>query len=200
MRQFVVFVLALCAGGFPLAQGAVESGRSIGPLMARVTVEVFSDFQCPHCRTLHEQTIGRVKDEYARKGRIRLLHRDFPLPMHAYARQAALLANAADRIGKYDDVADALFRQQDIWAASGNVEAVVDSVLTPDEARKVHELAKDPALAAALQRDIDFGTRLKIAQTPTLVITKDLQPQRVAGFVSYGILSRFLDQLLAASR
>jgi protein-disulfide isomerase len=191
----LVVAIALCAAATAAAQGG--STRSVGPLMARVTVEVYSDFQCPHCKALHEQTLGRVKDEYAAKGRIRLVHRDFPLPMHPYAKQAALLANAADRIGKYDQVADVLFQQQDAWSATGKVEEAVDSVLTPAEARKVRELAKDPEVAAGLQRDIDLGNRLKVTSTPTLIIAHDLKPERVTGFVTYGILSRLLDQLLA---
>ena len=197
MRNLLVLAIALCVVALPAAQQGSESGRTVGPLMARVTVEVFSDFQCPACKSLHEQTLGRVRDEYARKGKIRLVHHDFPLPMHAFAKQAAILASAADRIGKFDQVSDALFRQQDSWAISGKVQEVVDSVLTPAEAQRVHELAKDPAIAAALQRDIDLGTRLKVDQTPTVIVTHDLKPERVAGFVSYAILSRFLNQLLA---
>lgn len=197
MRKCLVLVIALCAAVTAAAQGGSESNRAVGPLMARVTVEVFSDFQCPACKALHEQTLSRVRDEYARKGKIRLVHRDFPLPMHQFAKQAAILASAADRIGKFDLVSDALFRQQDGWAASGKVQEVVDSVLTPAEAQRVHELAKDPAIAAAVQRDIDLGNRLKVNQTPTVIVTRDLKPERVAGFVSYAILSRFLDQLLA---
>lgn len=139
----------------------------------------------------------RVKEDYALKNKIRLIHHDFPLPMHPYARQAALLAAAADRIGKFDQVSEALFKQQDVWAANGKVEEAVDSVLTPAEAKQVHQLASDPAVAAVVQRDIDLGTRLGITSTPTIIFTKDLKSNRVTGSVSYAILKRYLDQLLA---
>jgi|SRR5262245_35079335 len=173
------------------------SGRSVGPIVARVTVDVYSDFQCPSCKALAEQTLSRVMEDYAKPGKIRLVHHDFPLPMHAHAKEAALLATAADRIGKFEPVSEALFKQQDAWAASGNVAAAVDSVLTPEEAKKVHELAKDPAVAAVVQHDIDLGTRLNITSTPTVILTKDLKSNRVVGVVSYPILKRYLDQLLA---
>jgi protein-disulfide isomerase len=178
------------------AQGG-GSGRAVGPVVAKVTVDVYSDFQCPHCKVLEEQTLSRVKEDYALKGKIRLVHHDFPLPMHPYAKQAALLAAAADRIGKFDQVSAALFKQQDAWAASGKVEDVVDSVLTPAEAKKVRELAKDPSVAAMVQRDIDLGARLNITSTPTIILTKNLKSDRVTGSVSYAILKRYLDQLLA---
>jgi len=117
--------------------------------------------------------------------------------MHAYAKQAALLAAAADRIGKFDQVSQALFKQQDAWAATGKVEEAVDSVLTPAEAKKVRELANDPSVAAVVQRDIDLGNRLNITATPTIILTKNLKSNRVTGFVSYAILKRYIDQQLA---
>ena len=181
---------------FPSAQ-TPPSGRAIGPIVAKVTVDVYSDFQCPHCKALEEQTLPRVKQEYALKGQIRLVHHDFPLPGHPYAKQAALFAAAADRVGKFEQVSDVLFKQQDTWGANGKVEEVVDSVLTTAEARKVHDLVNDPSVAAVVQRDIDLGTRLNITSTPTIIITKNLKSERVVGFVSYSILARYLDQQLS---
>jgi protein-disulfide isomerase len=195
LARALTFGLLVAAAALASAQSG--SGRSVGPIMAKVTVEVYSDFQCPHCKTLAEQTLNRVKDDYALKGKIRLVHHDFPLPMHAYARQAAQFAAAADRIGRFDQVSEVLFKTQDAWAENGKVEAAVDSVLTPEEAKKVHALAADPAIVALVQHDVDLGTRLTISSTPTIIITKDLKSERVVGFVTYPILARYLDQLLA---
>ena len=192
----LVLALASVFVALPAAQSG-GSGRAVGPITAKVTVDVYSDFQCPHCKVLAEQTLNRVTEDYALKGLIRLVHHDFPLPMHQYAKQAALLAAAADRIGKFDQVSQALFKEQDAWTANGRVEEAVDGVLTPAEAKRVHDLATDPAVAAVVQRDIDLGTRLGINQTPTLILTKNLKSNRVTGAVSYAIMKRFLDQLLA---
>jgi protein-disulfide isomerase len=195
-HALAVLALASIFVAFPAAQ-SVGSRRAVGPITAKVTLDVYSDFQCPHCKVLAEQTLNRVMEDYALKNAIRLVHHDFPLPMHQYAKQAALFAAAADRIGKFEPVSAALFRLQDTWAANGKVEEAVDSVLTPAEAKQVRELAKDPAVAAVVQRDIDLGTRLNITSTPTIILTKNLKSNRVAGDVSYSILKRYLDQLLA---
>lgn len=168
--------------------------------MAAVTIELFSDFQCPACKALHEQTIRRVKAEYARPGRLRLVHHDFPLPQHTYARRAAALAAAADRIGKYDVVADALFARQESWSNTGNVEAVVDSVLTPEERRQVYEAAQDPAIAAAIERDVQLGGRMRVSSTPTMIVTHRGTSNPVVGVVSYPVFSRFLDSLLGSGQ
>jgi len=196
MRRSVI-PLALAFLTATLLAQAPTSTRAVGPIIAKVTVDVYSDFQCPHCKVLDEQTLSRVRQDYAAKGLIRLVHHDFPLPMHPYAKQAALLAAAADKVGKFEQVSEVLFKQQDSWAASGKVEETVDSVLTPAEAKRVHALAADPATAAIVQRDVDLGTRLNITSTPTVIITKNLKSDRVVGSVTYPVLKRYLDQLLA---
>jgi protein-disulfide isomerase len=179
----------------PLAAQA-PSGRALGPVIANVRVDVFSDFQCPACKSLAEQTLRRIKIDYARAGKIRLVHHDFPLPMHLHARRAAVLAAAADRIGKYEEVEAVLFRQQDIWSNNGSVDAAVESVLTPDERTRLHAAAKDPAIGAAIDRDIELGRRMNVRSTPTMIVTKDGKPNPVVGVVSYQIFSRYLDSLL----
>src|SRR5918999_5229027 len=129
---------ALFLAALVLASGASSSAqpsspRAIGPVTAAVRIDVFSDYECPACKALHEQTLKRVKEEYALKGKLRLVHHDFPLPQHKHARRAAELAAAADRFGKFDAVSDVLFRQQDTWSKAGGVDDIVDSVLTPEE-------------------------------------------------------------------
>ena len=121
--------LALAGSQSSSAQSA--TARSAGPVTAAVRIDLFSDFECPACKALHEQTMKRVKEEFARQGKVRLVHHDFPLPQHKQARRAATLAAAADKLGKFDVVADALFSQQETWSKTGTVDNVVDSVLTP---------------------------------------------------------------------
>lgn len=169
--------------------------RSVGPVTAAVRIDVFSDFECPACKSLHEQTIKRVKEEFALKGRIRLVHHDFPLPQHKHARQAAILAAAADRLGKFDAVADALFRQQETWSKEGNVETVVDGVLTPEERKKLREIAKDPAIIANIERDIQLGQRMRVSRTPTMIITHEGKPNPVVGVVTYSVFSKYLNSI-----
>jgi protein-disulfide isomerase len=192
---------ALLVASFVLAvhqspSGQSASARAVGPVAAAVRIDLFSDFECPACKALHEQTVKRVKEEYASKGRLRLVHHDFPLPQHKQARRAAALAAAADRLGKFDAVADALFRQQDTWSKSGNVDEVVDSVLTPDERKRIDTLANDPAIAANIERDIQLGQRMQVSSTPTMIVTHNGKPSPVVGVISYTVFSRYLNSLV----
>jgi protein-disulfide isomerase len=186
--------LVLTAAGSPTAQA--KTTRAVGPVTAAVRIDLFSDFECGACKALHEQTIKRVKEEFAAKGKLRLVHHDFPLPQHKHARRAAILAAAADRLGKYDEVADALFRQQETWSKAGNVDAVVDSALTPDEQKKLRELSKDPAIIANIERDIQLGHRMKVSSTPTMIVTHDGKPNPVVGVVSYNVFSKYLNTIV----
>jgi protein-disulfide isomerase len=186
--------LVLTAAGSPSAQA--KTTRAVGPVTAAVRIDLFSDFECGACKSLHEQTIKRVKEEFAMKGKLRLVHHDFPLPQHKHARRAAILAAAADRLGKYDPVADALFSQQASWSKSGNVDAVVDSVLTPEEQKKLREIAKDPVILANIERDIQLGQRMKVGSTPTMIVTHEGKPNPVVGVVSYSVFSKYLNTIV----
>jgi len=172
-------------------------GRMMGVPSAPVKVEVFSDFQCPACKSLHEETLRPLAVDYVRTGKVYLINRYFPLNGHAYSRPSANLVCAAERIGKYQQVADAVFASQAVWSANGQVEAAALKPLTPAEAAKVRALAKDPSVAAEVQKDYELGEKIPVRQTPTILISKGAKQYPLTGFVSYQILRRFIDELIA---
>lgn len=195
-----LLLAALACAGAESSSAQSSSARAVGPVTAAVRIDVFSDYECPACKALHEQTLKRVKEEYAAQGKLRLVHHDFPLPMHKHARRAAALAAAADRLGRFDAVSDALFRQQETWSKSGGVDEVVDSVLTPEERKKIDQIAADPAIAASIERDIQLGQRMNVTSTPTMIVTHNSKPNPVVGVVSYSVFSRFLNSLLGPNQ
>jgi protein-disulfide isomerase len=92
------------------SKSAPEIVKSMGVVTAPISIEVFSDFQCPACKALYEQTLRPLTQDYVIAGKVYLVHRDFPLPIHAHAREAACYACAAGRIGKYEQACDVLFK------------------------------------------------------------------------------------------
>jgi protein-disulfide isomerase len=177
-------------------QGATGSAKAAGNPSAPITIELFSDFECPACKGLYLECIQPMMKDYVAPGKVYLIHRDFPLPIHKYAREAACYAGAAHRTGKYDQVCAALFSQQEVWSKTGNIDEVVARVLTPAEFKKVRALVKDPAVVAEVQQDFDLARRTNIQQTPTMVITRGTKRFPVSGHVSYNLLRKFLDDLL----
>jgi protein-disulfide isomerase len=192
-----LFALALTALLPCLAASSdADPGKSMGSPNAPVRIEVFSDFECPACKGLHEQLLPLVMRDYVIPGKVYLVSREFPLTMHQYSREAASYATAAARLGKYQQVADALFLNQVAWAANGKVWDTVANVLTPVEAKKVQLLAKDPSVMSEVERDVEAGRAVSINQTPTMIITRGAKSYPLAGTVNYNLLRSLLDGLL----
>jgi protein-disulfide isomerase len=76
---------------------------------ALVTIVQYSDYQCPFCSRV-EPTIEKVMTEY--KGKVRVVWRDLPLPFHPNAMPAAIAARAAGEQGKYWEMHDKIFANQ----------------------------------------------------------------------------------------
>lgn len=82
---------------------------------AKVKIVEFGDYQCPACGAAHPMVSQLLKD-YAGKG-VSLEFRNFPLPQHQNAQLAATAAEAAGVQGKYWEMHDALYVNQQEWTA-----------------------------------------------------------------------------------
>jgi protein-disulfide isomerase len=192
-----LFALALTALLPCLAASSdADPGKSLGSPSAPIRIEVFSDFECPACKALHEQILPLVFKDYVIPGKVYLVSREYPLPMHQFSREAANYATAAARLGKYQEVTDALFLNQLVWEVNGKLWDAVAHVLTPAEAKKVQLEAKDPSVLSEVQRDVDAGRAAGINQTPTMFVTRGTNRFPVVGAVNYNLLRSLLDGLL----
>jgi protein-disulfide isomerase len=87
-----------------------------GPASALVTLVEFSDYQCPFCSRGHNTV---VEMEKAYEGKLRVVMKQNPLSFHPNAKPAALAAMAAGEQGKYWEMHDKLFgNQQNLDAAT----------------------------------------------------------------------------------
>lgn len=94
-----------------LPRVAVEAvGPSLGTAGAPVTIIAFSDYECPFCKRA-EPAVKSVVEAYGDK--VRLFYREFPLPNHRHAQKAAEAALCAHDQGKYWQMQDKLFANQD---------------------------------------------------------------------------------------
>ena len=88
----------------------VEGRPVLGAERAPVTVVVFADFECPHCK--QEAPLIREAVQQFR-GRAKLVFKHFPLQAHPRAKPAAAAAEAAHRQGKFWEMHDIIFANQD---------------------------------------------------------------------------------------
>ncbi len=174
----------------------VDPHKTRGSKSAPIIMETFSDFQCPACKQLYMGTSRQLNDNYVATGKVFAIHRDFPLPGHAYSRIAARYGRAAAQLGRLEQVEQVLFENQEKWEQTGDVDGTVASVLSPADMTKVRALIKNPAIDAAIEKDLALGRTYAVNQTPTTIIHYKGQPYPVVGIVSYDVLHQFLDQLL----
>jgi protein-disulfide isomerase len=175
----------------------IDPTKAFGSKSAPVVVEIYSDFQCPACKQLFLNTTQKVLENYVNTGKVYLVHRDFPLPMHAYSRVAASYSRAAAHIGKCEPVEQALFQNQEKWETNGDVKGTVAGVLSPAEMKKVQAIVDAKTLEPLIERDKQLGQTLPVTQTPTSVFHSKGQTYPYAGTLSYDVLKDFLDQLVA---
>lgn len=85
---------------------------------APVEIVEFSDFQCPYCARFWSDTLPSIQSEYIDTGKVKLIHRDFPLSFHSEAQKAAEAAECAGEQGKYYEYHDILYGNQDQLSVS----------------------------------------------------------------------------------
>ena len=183
----------------PAAAANPAFQKAIGNPKAPITMEVFGDFQCPACRGFFEGTVKQVIDDYVIPGKVYIIHRDFPLEMHPYARQAARLANAAAEFGQFEAVERALYDHQDEWSAKGNIDEVMASYFPPAQFKKfqAYESQHISEINASIERDRAMGNQRNVNQTPTVYITAHGKTEALpGGGVDYKLLKSYFDYLL----
>jgi protein-disulfide isomerase len=192
-----MFALALAVMLPCLAAG--PEGKSMGNPTAPLRMDLWDDFTCPHCKMLHEQILPRIIADYVTPGKAYLVFHEFTLTGlgHEHSKTASTYAAAAARVGKYQQVCDALFLTQSSWAISGKVWEAVSPALSPVEQKKVQVLMKDPAVAAEVQQDLELGIAAHVDRTPTVVLTRKGKQTPWSSWGDYGLFKSMVDMLLA---
>jgi len=80
-----------------------------GPANAKVTIVMWSDFQCPFCSRV-EPTVSKILETYGKD--VRVAFKQYPLPFHDKAHLAAEASLAAKEQGKFWEMHEKLFANQ----------------------------------------------------------------------------------------
>jgi protein-disulfide isomerase len=175
----------------------VSNFKEQGSPSATVTLEIYTDYECPSCAMLYREFMPKLVAEYVRTSKVKVLHRDFPLPQHPYAKLAARYANAAGRLGFYDAAVEQIFKTQEQWNGSGNVDAQLVAVFPPGVMQKVREMVKsDSTLDATVEADLSMVRSDQVNQTPSIVVVAKGRRQGLAGVPNWDLFKSYLDKLL----
>ena len=198
MKLYTIALVALlpCLAATP----EPDKGKCLGIPTAPIRMEIFSDFTCPHCRLLHEEMLPELMREFVAPGKLYIIDRAFPLigPGHQYSREAFGYAVAAARIGKYQEVADALYAHQNVWALAGNVwECVTAVIKKPEDQKKIKDLSKDPGVLAEIEAEYQEGVQAGVNQTPTMVVWVGNRRYPLPSAPNYDLLRSMLNGFLS---
>lgn len=155
------------------ASGPVQGGTADpvrGDASATVTIEEYSDFQCPACKSL-EPTLKQVLQEFP--GQVKLVYNDYPLrTIHQNAAAAAEAGQCANNQNRFWEYHDLLFQKQTSWEDLSDPTSTFVTYATDlglDGATFQSCLDNDE-MVASVKEDEQEGTKAKINSTPTLFV------------------------------
>ncbi len=147
-------------------------GPSFGPATAKVTMVVFSDFQCPYCREFAKTLREHIPQTY--QNDVRVVFKDFPIEtLHPWARAAA---EAGECIAEQKQDAfwafhDWIFdHQQEISAANVAGKTLDFAKSQPLDPAKLSTCLSSHATAKLVDESVDAGRSLQVQQTPTVFV------------------------------
>lgn len=146
-------------------QVSTEGAPFRGAPDAPVTIVEFSEFQCPFCHRV-QATLRQILERYP--GKVRLVYRDFPLDsLHPLARGASEAARCANDQGKFWEYHDAVFAHFP-QASPENLKEYAAQIGL--DVKKFDVCISSGVHKAAVQRDVDEGSRLGVSGTPAFFI------------------------------
>jgi protein-disulfide isomerase len=131
---------------------------------APVKLVVFTDFECPYCKS-SEGTLAKIRQQYG--DRLAIYFRNYPLPNHLYAKPSAIAAVCAAEQGKYAAYHDLLFAHQDELAHADY--ALWSEMAGLDRAKFEACRASDEPWHR-VEKDIAAGVAAGVAGTPSFFV------------------------------
>lgn len=148
------------------ADGAVEVGRMIGGNYAKVHLLVFDDLECPFCANFHK-VLSVALRKHSQDFSARFVH--FPLSGHRFARPAAVAAECAAQLGKFQETVSQIFSKQDSLGLVSWNEYATGAGIT-DTAAFEKCRAQTPDAFPKIASDVAFARSLGVNSTPTIFI------------------------------
>ena len=152
-------------------KGLAKSVHIRGNPEAPVTLEEFGDFECSSCANLATFLDQLVKEYHPR---VRLIFRNFSLPMHQHSRDAALAAEAAGLQGRYWEMHDMLFREQRVWSSATDAGMLFDTYaeMLGLDLNQFRKDVKSDKVRERMESDQARARSLGVKIAPTLFVDK----------------------------
>jgi protein-disulfide isomerase len=169
IQRLALFVLLspvlLCLPVF--AQDVPDALRP--PKGSQVALVVFEDLQCPRCGA-----VAPLLAQAARTYKIPLVQHDFPLPMHNWSFDAAVMARYFDAHSKElgNAFRETVFAHQ-MEINPQNLRAFEDKFAAEHQIAVPFVVDPDGKLAALVRADKELGMSLHVEHTPTIWVVSN---------------------------
>jgi protein-disulfide isomerase len=157
-----------------------------GPADAKLTIVLFSDFQCPFCARV-EPTLKQLEEAF--KGQVRVAWKHQPLPMHPNALPAALASEAAREQGKFWPFHDLLFQNQQALSAADLEKAAAGARL---DLRRFKAAQAAAGARTRVEEDQKLATAVGANGTPTMFFNC----RQVVGAVPFEVMRPIVEEEL----
>lgn len=136
---------------------------------ATITLVEFGDYECPACGSYHP-FVKQLLTELA--GKVTFVFRDFPLSQHANANISAYAAEAAGIQGKFWQMHDKLYENQNQWSTVSDPKSIfigyANSIgIDVDKFEK--DMASD-AVKKVVEKGTNDGNLVGLSATPTFYV------------------------------
>ncbi len=213
---FIILLSVYLKGGFPATTADGNSGSALavnqpgtvppvtnkdhirGDKNATLTWIEYSDFECPFCKRFHPSML-QMMDEY--KGKVKWVHRHFPLSFYQNAQKEAEASDCAAELGGNDafwKYSDAILERTTSNGTGFALNALVPLAreLGLNE-NKFKDCLDSGKYAQHVIDDMNGGSAAGVNGTPgSFLIGKDGQAQLVSGALPYEQIKTLIDAAL----
>lgn len=169
----LALLVALCAQPLATAQDALGSVLR-PPKGSQFAIVVFEDLQCPMCRRT-----APLVEAASKTYKIPVVRHDFPLPMHNWSYQAAVMARFFDQHSKQlgNEFRDYIFENQ-LDITPQDLRGYAEKFATAHKVDLPFIIDPSGKLAAEVNADRDLGKAIKLDHTPTVYIVSSRNPNK----------------------
>jgi protein-disulfide isomerase len=175
---------------------SLTGAPSRGPADAKVTMVVYSDFQCPYCARAYQTITKRVLTDYSDK--VRVVHKQFPMAFNKWAEMGAVAALCVHQQSNdaYWKVYDHLYaNQREISLANLKGQVLGATQNASIDADRFNKCFDEGATLSQVKADAAEGIQVGVGSMPAFLING----RQLKGLQQFQSIKEIIDDELSRS-
>jgi protein-disulfide isomerase len=161
----------------------------IGDANAPVTIIEFSDYRCPFCQKFWAETLPQIKKNYIDTGKVKLVYRDYPLPSHVFAHEAA---QAAECVRAQSDDAVYFEYHDKLFANPGGINIQNLKTMAEEMGYDISTCLDSGEFEAEVTKDFSDGSIAGVSGTPSFFVNG----KPISGAQPYAVFEQLIESEL----